>query len=154
MIYAMIEEKQDDQALQRARVNRLFRDRKYHAYTARLMEGEDMASRTAWTHSMDASDATRFEVIALCSQVSAQRTEIIDLQAADHRFYTTVRTQQEEIRKLQAAHCKLQAHLIHELTALNSCQTWLTASLGRIQILEAVRVLAQLEVPKEAGSSS
>nr|GEY22431.1 reverse transcriptase domain-containing protein [Tanacetum cinerariifolium] len=44
MIYAMIEERQDDQALQRARVNRLFRDRRFHAHTARLMEGDARAS--------------------------------------------------------------------------------------------------------------
>nr|GEZ29700.1 hypothetical protein [Tanacetum cinerariifolium] len=65
MIYAMVERKQDDQALQRARVNRLFRDRKYHAHTARLMEGEAMASRTAWAESMDASDVACSGVIAL-----------------------------------------------------------------------------------------
>nr|GEY62078.1 hypothetical protein [Tanacetum cinerariifolium] len=44
MLYAMIEEKQDDQALQRALVNRLFRDRRFHAHTARLMKGEARAS--------------------------------------------------------------------------------------------------------------
>nr|GEV78394.1 hypothetical protein [Tanacetum cinerariifolium] len=60
--------------------------------------------------SMDASDAARSGVIALRTQVSAQRTEITDLQA---------------------------------LTALKSCQTQLTAALGRIQILEAARVPAQ-----------
>nr|GFC76077.1 hypothetical protein [Tanacetum cinerariifolium] len=65
MIYAMIEDKQDDQALQRARVNRLFRDRRYHAHTASLMEGEARASRTAWAQSMDASYAARSRVIAL-----------------------------------------------------------------------------------------
>nr|GFB80544.1 hypothetical protein [Tanacetum cinerariifolium] len=51
-----IEESQDDQALQRARVNTLFRDRRFHAHTARLMKGEAKASRTAWAQSMDASD--------------------------------------------------------------------------------------------------
>nr|GEU85693.1 reverse transcriptase domain-containing protein [Tanacetum cinerariifolium] len=56
MIYAMIEEKQDDQALQRARVN---------------------------------SDVARSGVIALRTQVSAQRTEITDLRTADHKFQTT-----------------------------------------------------------------
>nr|GEU38424.1 hypothetical protein [Tanacetum cinerariifolium] len=61
MIYAMIEEKRDDQALQRARVNMLFRDRRYHACTASLMEGEVRAYRTAWAQSMDASDAACFE---------------------------------------------------------------------------------------------
>nr|GEV92509.1 hypothetical protein [Tanacetum cinerariifolium] len=47
MIYAMIEEKQDDQALQRALVNRLFRDRRLLAQIARLMKGEARASRKA-----------------------------------------------------------------------------------------------------------
>nr|GEW37670.1 putative reverse transcriptase domain-containing protein [Tanacetum cinerariifolium] len=79
MIYAMIEEKQDDQALQRARVNRLFKDRRLHAHTARLIEGEARASRKDLTQSMDASDAARSGVIALRTQVSAQQTEITDL---------------------------------------------------------------------------
>nr|GEX42381.1 putative reverse transcriptase domain-containing protein [Tanacetum cinerariifolium] len=121
MIYAIIEEKWDDQALQRARVNRLFRDKRYHAHTARLIEGEARASRTAWTQSMDASDA------------------------AHYKFQTTVGTQHEEIRELRAAHRKLQAQFIQALTALKSCQTQLTAALGRIQILEAARVSAQPE---------
>nr|GEW26291.1 reverse transcriptase domain-containing protein [Tanacetum cinerariifolium] len=59
MIYAMIEERQDDKALQRVRVNRLFRDRRFHAHITRLIEGEARASRKAWTQSMDASDAAR-----------------------------------------------------------------------------------------------
>nr|GEZ40039.1 putative reverse transcriptase domain, ribonuclease H-like domain, aspartic peptidase domain protein [Tanacetum cinerariifolium] len=65
MIYAIIEERQDNQALQRARVNRLFRERRFHAHTTRLIEGEARASRTAWTQSIDASDAARSGVIAL-----------------------------------------------------------------------------------------
>nr|GFA30707.1 hypothetical protein [Tanacetum cinerariifolium] len=132
MIYVMIEERQDDQDLQRARVNRLFRDRRFHAHTARLIEGEARASRTAWTQSMDASDAARYRVIALRTQVAAQRTEIIDLRAADHRFQTTVGILQEETRELLAGHRKLQAQFIRALTALKSCQTHLTAALGRI----------------------
>nr|GFB26300.1 hypothetical protein [Tanacetum cinerariifolium] len=127
-IYAMIEEKQDDQALQRALVNRLFRDKRYHAHTARLIEGEARASRTAWARSMDVSDAAGFGVIAL---------------------YT-----QKEIRELRATDRKLQAQFIQAVTALKSCQTQLTTSLGRIQILEDTRVPAQPKVPEEAGSSS
>nr|GFA83556.1 reverse transcriptase domain-containing protein [Tanacetum cinerariifolium] len=53
------------------------------------MEGKARASRMAWTQSMDASDAAHSGVIALRTQVSAQRTEIIDLRAADRRFQTT-----------------------------------------------------------------
>nr|GEX23957.1 putative reverse transcriptase domain-containing protein [Tanacetum cinerariifolium] len=117
MIYAMIEEKQDDQALQRARVNRLFKDRRYHARTASIIEGE----------------------------VSAKQTEITNFRAVDRRFQTTVGTEQEEIRELRASDRKLQAQFIQVLTALKSCQTQLTAALGCIQILEAARVPAQPE---------
>nr|GEX59088.1 reverse transcriptase domain-containing protein [Tanacetum cinerariifolium] len=67
------DEKRDDQALQRARVNRLFWDRRYHAHTASLMEGEARASRTAWAQSMDASDAARFGVITLRTQKMAPK---------------------------------------------------------------------------------
>nr|GFB31702.1 hypothetical protein [Tanacetum cinerariifolium] len=98
MIYAMIQEKHDDQALQRCRVN---------------------------------IDAVRSRVIALRTQVSAQRIEITDLWAANHRFQTTVGTQQEEIRKLRAAYRKLHAQFIRD-----------------------TRVPAQPEVPEEAGSNN
>nr|GEU55621.1 reverse transcriptase domain-containing protein [Tanacetum cinerariifolium] len=112
MINAMIEERQDDQALQRARIN---------------------------------SDAARSRVIALHTHVVAQRIEITDLRAADRRFQTTVGTQQEDIRELRVAHRKLQAQFIRALTALKSCQTQLTAALGRIQILEIAKVSVQPE---------
>nr|GEZ33301.1 hypothetical protein [Tanacetum cinerariifolium] len=70
---------------------------------------------------------------------------LVRLRHTDYRFQTTVRTQQEEIRELRAAHRKLQAQFIQALTALKSCQTQLTVALGRIQILEAARVPAQPE---------
>nr|GEV71262.1 putative reverse transcriptase domain-containing protein [Tanacetum cinerariifolium] len=135
----------DDLALQRARVNR-----RYHARTTSLMEGEARASRTAWAQSMDASDAARSGVIALRTQVSAQQTEITNLREVDRKFQTIVGTQQEEIRELRAVDRKLQAQFIQALTALKSCQTQLIVALGRIQILEAARVPAQPEkmVPK------
>nr|GEW16114.1 RNA-directed DNA polymerase, eukaryota [Tanacetum cinerariifolium] len=105
----------DDQALQRARVNRLFKDRRYHAHTARLMEGEARASRTAWTQSIDASDAAHSGVISLRTQVSAQRNGSTDLRASDRRFQTTIATQQEKIRELRAAHRRLQAQFIQKM---------------------------------------
>nr|GEW11706.1 reverse transcriptase domain-containing protein [Tanacetum cinerariifolium] len=73
------------------------------------------------------------------------RTGITDLRAADRKFQTTVRTQQEEIRELRAADLKLQAQFIQALAALKSCQTQLTTALGHIQILEAARVPTQPE---------
>nr|GEZ26065.1 hypothetical protein [Tanacetum cinerariifolium] len=86
---------------------RLFRDRKYHARTASLIEGEAKASRMTWAQSMDASDAACSGVIVLYTQVSAQQTKITDLRAANRRFQTTLGTQQEEIRKLRATDRKL-----------------------------------------------
>nr|GEW36679.1 hypothetical protein [Tanacetum cinerariifolium] len=61
----------------------------------------------------------------------------------------TVRTQQEEIKELWAAHRKLHAQFIRALTTLKSCQTQLTAALGRIQISEAARVPSQPYVLEE-----
>nr|GEY45189.1 hypothetical protein [Tanacetum cinerariifolium] len=84
------------------------------------MEGEYRASHMAWTQSMDASDVARSGVIALRTQVAAQRTKIIDLRAADRKFQTTVGTLQEEIRELQAGHRKLQAQFIPALTTLKA----------------------------------
>nr|GEX43080.1 putative reverse transcriptase domain-containing protein [Tanacetum cinerariifolium] len=74
----------------------------------------------------------------------------------DRRFQTTVGTQHEEIKELRAAHRKLHAQFIRVLTALKTCQTQLTAALGRIQILEAARVPAQLEkmAPKKTTSAN
>nr|GEV72720.1 hypothetical protein [Tanacetum cinerariifolium] len=128
------------------RMTRLFWERRFYAHTARLMKGEVRASRTAWTQSMDASDVAHSGVIALHTQVAAQRIEITDLRAADHILQTTVGTQHEEIRELRAGHRKLQVQFIGALTALKSCQTQLTVALRRIQILETARVPAQLEV--------
>ncbi|GKG51158.1 hypothetical protein Tco_0541542, partial [Tanacetum coccineum] len=69
-------------------LNLLRRDRRTHARTTRLMEGEARASREAWVQSMDVSDMTRSEVRALWTMVLAQQTEIGDLQAADRRRLT------------------------------------------------------------------
>nr|GEW17710.1 hypothetical protein [Tanacetum cinerariifolium] len=80
----------NQRALQRARVNRLFKDRRYYARTASLIEGEARASHKAWAQSMDASDASRSGVISLRTQVLAQQTEITDLRSVDRRFQTTV----------------------------------------------------------------
>nr|GEV41318.1 putative reverse transcriptase domain-containing protein [Tanacetum cinerariifolium] len=70
MICAMIEEKQDDQALQRARVNRLFRDMIFHSHTARLMDGEARASPDR-----------RFQ-----TTVGTQQEEIKELRAAHRKL--------------------------------------------------------------------
>nr|GFA40178.1 hypothetical protein [Tanacetum cinerariifolium] len=91
-----------------ARLRELVRDDLYK-FVDTVERGEGSTPAAMVAQSMDASDAARSGVIALRTRVSAPRTEIIDLRAADRIFQTTVGTQQEEIKELQAADRKLQA---------------------------------------------
>ncbi|GJS57969.1 reverse transcriptase domain-containing protein [Tanacetum coccineum] len=86
-IYVRLRDVQDARSLMSDQLNLLRRDRRSHARTARLMEGEARATREAWARSMDASDTTCSEVRALRTTVLAHQTEIGDLrqQAADDR---------------------------------------------------------------------
>ncbi|GJT80748.1 putative ribonuclease H-like domain-containing protein [Tanacetum coccineum] len=61
-IYRRLEDAHDDRSVMSCQLNLLHRDRRSHARTARLMEGEARAAREAWALSMDASDTARFEV--------------------------------------------------------------------------------------------
>ncbi|GKB38963.1 hypothetical protein Tco_0883905 [Tanacetum coccineum] len=60
-------------------LNMLFRDRRAHARTARLMETEARMSKEVWGRSMDASDLTRAEVMLLRTIVLAQQSQIREL---------------------------------------------------------------------------
>ncbi|GJW74074.1 hypothetical protein Tco_0133444 [Tanacetum coccineum] len=73
-IYRRLDDAQDDRSLMSGRLNMLYRDRRAHARTARLMETEARLSREAWVQSMDASDTARSEVRALRTTVLAQQT--------------------------------------------------------------------------------
>ncbi|GJR73872.1 ribonuclease H-like domain-containing protein [Tanacetum coccineum] len=53
-----------ERQLMASRLNMLYRDRRAHARTARLMEAETRMSREAWGRSIDASDLARAEVIS------------------------------------------------------------------------------------------
>nr|GFA18939.1 hypothetical protein [Tanacetum cinerariifolium] len=64
------------------------RDRRDHAWTARLMETEARLSRQAWVQSMDASDTARAEVMSLRTTVLAQQSKITGLRAADRTRQT------------------------------------------------------------------
>nr|GEV02973.1 hypothetical protein [Tanacetum cinerariifolium] len=49
--------REDDRALQRGRVNMLFRDKRFHRHIAMLLESEVGHAQEAWSHSMDCSRA-------------------------------------------------------------------------------------------------
>ncbi|GJX42876.1 hypothetical protein Tco_0257866, partial [Tanacetum coccineum] len=57
-------EERDDRALQRARVNMLFRDRRYHLHTAMLLESEARHTRQAWSQAIDCNRAVHAELLA------------------------------------------------------------------------------------------
>ncbi|GKF52764.1 hypothetical protein Tco_0159674, partial [Tanacetum coccineum] len=91
------------------RVNMLFRDRRAHARTARLMEIEARMSREAWGRSMDTSDLACSEVMALPTQVVAQRSEIAELWAADRRRQTQLTEALNMMKTLQTQLTALQS---------------------------------------------
>nr|GEU89576.1 transposon Ty3-G Gag-Pol polyprotein [Tanacetum cinerariifolium] len=136
-----------------ARLREPVRDDLYRSHpedcTDHRRGGQSEGRGQGFSYHLDTVDGCQrccpFWVIALRTQVVAHRIEITDLRPAGRRFQTTVKTQQEEIRELRAAHRKLQAQFIRTLTVLKSCQTQLTTALGRIQIFKTARVPTQPE---------
>ncbi|GJR25766.1 hypothetical protein Tco_1101998 [Tanacetum coccineum] len=118
-IYTRLDDEQTERRLMAGRLNMLYRDRRAHARTARLMEAEARMSREAWGRSIDASDLARSEVMALRTQVVAQQAVITELQAADHR-------RQAAITEMLAANHRRQARFIEALKLLKRLQTQMT----------------------------
>ncbi|GJS04177.1 putative reverse transcriptase domain-containing protein [Tanacetum coccineum] len=79
-IYVLLVDAQDDRALQRARVNTLFRDRQYHLHIAVLVESEARHARQAWSQSMDYNRAIHAELVAYRAEVRALREQVSLLQ--------------------------------------------------------------------------
>ncbi|GJS43255.1 hypothetical protein Tco_0568298, partial [Tanacetum coccineum] len=102
-IYTMLDDEQTERQLMAGRLNMLYRDRRAHARTARLMEMEARISREAWGRSMDASDLARAEVMSLHTTVLAQQSEIRELQSADlmQSLQRQVTTLQGQVTALQ-----------------------------------------------------
>ncbi|GJZ17770.1 hypothetical protein Tco_0553893 [Tanacetum coccineum] len=84
-IYGRLDDAQDDRSLMSGQLNLLYRDRRAHSRTARLIEIEARLSRKAWVQSMDASDTTRSEVMELrtTTQMQSQQTPARDLEHPD-----------------------------------------------------------------------
>ncbi|GKA00264.1 hypothetical protein Tco_0672814, partial [Tanacetum coccineum] len=64
-VYTRLDDEQTGRQLLVGWLNMLFRDRRTHARTARLMETEARMSQEAWGRSMDASDLAHAEVMSL-----------------------------------------------------------------------------------------
>ncbi|GKE36241.1 hypothetical protein Tco_1459646, partial [Tanacetum coccineum] len=143
-IYTRLDDEQSERQLMAGRLNMLYRDRRAHARTARLMEAKVRISREAWGRSMDASDLARAEVMSLHTQVVAQQAVIIELQAADRRRQAT-------ITEMLAADRRRQEQFIEALRLLMRLQTQMT-EFKRQQ--GPTKGPAQLDALEEAGSSS
>ncbi|GJX29542.1 reverse transcriptase domain-containing protein [Tanacetum coccineum] len=78
-VYTRLDDEQTGRQLLAGRLNMLFRDRRAHARTARLMETEARMSREAWGRSMDASDLACAEVMSLHRRKQKQFTEALKL---------------------------------------------------------------------------
>ncbi|GJY65618.1 hypothetical protein Tco_0467856 [Tanacetum coccineum] len=89
-IYTRLEDEQTERKLLTGRLNMLFKDRRAHARTARLIEAEARMSREAWGRSMDASNLARAEVMSLRTTVLAQQSKIRELQSANRRRQTVI----------------------------------------------------------------
>ncbi|GJZ19703.1 hypothetical protein Tco_0556293 [Tanacetum coccineum] len=110
-IYGRLDDAQTELQMVTNRVYMLFRDRRTHARTARLIEIKGMMSREAWGRSMYASELACTKVMALRTQVVAQQSEITKLRAADRRRQTQL---------IEAL--KLMKTIQTQLTALRSRQ--------------------------------
>ncbi|GKE95139.1 hypothetical protein Tco_1579994, partial [Tanacetum coccineum] len=76
-IYTRLDDEQSQRQLLAGRLNMLFRDRRAHARTARLMETEARMSREAWGRSMDRYRGRRAEMRELRAADSTRQQQII-----------------------------------------------------------------------------
>ncbi|GJS66929.1 zinc finger, CCHC-type containing protein [Tanacetum coccineum] len=79
-MYVQFEGTQDDRALQRARVNTLFRDRRYHLHITMLLKSEARYARQAWSQAIDCNRAVHAEILAYRAEVRALHEQISVLQ--------------------------------------------------------------------------
>ncbi|GJS26349.1 hypothetical protein Tco_0486969 [Tanacetum coccineum] len=143
-IYTRLDDKQSERQLMAGQLNMLFRDRRAHARTARLMETEARMSREAWGRSMDVSDLACAEVMSLRTTVLAHQSEIRELQSADQRRQTV-------ITEMLAADHQRQVQLTKALKLVKRLQTQM-ANLQRQK--GPTKGPTQLELPEEASSNS
>ncbi|GKB00990.1 hypothetical protein Tco_0829034 [Tanacetum coccineum] len=144
-IYTRLDNEQSQRQLLAGQLNMLFRDRRAHAYTRHLMETKARLSREAWRRSMDASDLAHGEVMSMRTTILGQMLEIRELHADDRRRQVVTsemlkadHRRSVEMRELRTADHTRQQQLIQTLIGQQG----------------PAGGPAQLELPKEAGSSS
>ncbi|GKE61008.1 hypothetical protein Tco_1511375 [Tanacetum coccineum] len=94
-VYTRLDDEQTGRQLLACHLNMLFRDRRAHARTARLMETEARMSREDWGRSMDATDRRR-------------QTVITEMLAADHKRQVQLTKALKLVKRLQTQMADLQ----------------------------------------------
>nr|GEZ17641.1 hypothetical protein [Tanacetum cinerariifolium] len=154
-IYMRLDDEQTERQLSAGRLNMLFRDKRAHAYTRRLMETEARMSQEAWVRSTDASDLVCGKVMSLRTTVLGQMTEIRELHAADRRRQTVISELLRTDHRRSIEIIELRTALQGQMTAL---QGQVIALQAQVTALQGQQGLAggptQPELPEEAGSGS
>ncbi|GKD68549.1 putative reverse transcriptase domain-containing protein, partial [Tanacetum coccineum] len=88
----------DDRALQRGRVNMLFKDRRFHRHTAMLLESEARHAREAWSHSMKYSK----EIQTQDTRIGSLETLVATLLAQTSSLQTQLTAAHGRIQTLEA----------------------------------------------------
>ncbi|GJY12711.1 hypothetical protein Tco_0382020, partial [Tanacetum coccineum] len=98
-----LDDEQTRRQLLAGRLNMLFRDRRAHAYTARLIETEARMSREAWGRSMNASDLACAEIVITEMLAADRRRQIVitEMLAADRRRQKQFTEELKLIKRLQ-----------------------------------------------------
>ncbi|GJX60862.1 reverse transcriptase domain-containing protein [Tanacetum coccineum] len=78
-VYTRLDDEETEQKLLAGRLNMLFRDRRTHAHTAKLIEAKARMSRETWGPSMDASDLARAEEAEVVHRGTKATEEASDL---------------------------------------------------------------------------
>ncbi|GJS83188.1 hypothetical protein Tco_0749729 [Tanacetum coccineum] len=90
-VYTRLDDEETEQKLLVGRLNMLFRDRRTHAHTAKLIEAKARMSRETWGPSMGASDLARAEEAEVVHRRTKATEEASDL---DDRVRETTGTRQ------------------------------------------------------------
>nr|GFA49358.1 hypothetical protein [Tanacetum cinerariifolium] len=132
-IYMRLDDEQTERQLLAGRLNKLFRDRRAHAYTRHLIETEARMSREAWVRATDASDLVHGEVMSLHTTVLGHMSEIRELQAADRRRQTVISELLRIDHRRSTEITELRTALQGQVTTLQGQVTALQAQVTTLQ---------------------
>ncbi|GJY06465.1 putative reverse transcriptase domain-containing protein [Tanacetum coccineum] len=122
-IYGKLDEAHKARAVLSGRLNLQDKDRRFHAYTALLIERGARLSREAWSRSVEASDIAQSKVMVLRTTVLAQQSEIAALRAADRTRQAQLMETLRLVSSLQTQVTALQGHDLRKMAPKRSTRS-------------------------------